>query len=135
MNHSVPPLEEKVERESAYSGQLRQDRASPLSYVQPHSYHERFQKERRDVLKFTPTAVMQKFPLQGNERLYGWTFRNSGTVHIRDDLYGEQKLETDLHECAHTADERETRYRTEERMKAMIAPEEKYRIKPKEYKV
>lgn len=133
MNHSVSPLEEKV---SAYAIQQQQERASPLSYVQPHSYLDRLRKERRDVLKFTPFAVMEKFPLQGNEGLYGWTFRNTGKVHLRDDLYGEKKLETDLHECAHTADERETRYRTTERMKAMRGEEEKksYRTEPPEYK-
>ncbi len=87
------------------------------------------------MLKFTPAAVMEKFPLQGNEGLYGWTFRNSGKVHLRDDLYGEKKMETDLHECAHTPDERETRYRTEERMRAMrVNEEEKYRTKPEEYR-
>lgn len=132
MNDSVSPLEEKV---SAYTLQHRPERASPLSYVQPHSYQERFHKERRDLLKLTPTTVMKKFPRQGNEGLYGWTFRNTGTVHIRDDLYGEQKLETDLHECAHTSDERETRYRTEERMQAMVGKKkEKYLIRPPEYK-
>jgi len=130
MNYPVP-LEEEVH--TAYQERIRQELASPLSYVRPHSYADCFHQERRDMHKFTPVAVMEKFPRQGNEGLYGWTFRNTGKVHLRDDLYGEKKMETDLHECAHTADERETRYRTEERMKAMLGEEEKYRMKPKEY--
>lgn len=136
MDNSVSPLEQETEtayQKSAYQTRHLQESALPTSYVQPHSYLERFRKERRDLLKFTPTAVMEKFPLQGNEGLYGWTFRNSGKVHLRDDLYGERKMETDLHECAHTADERETRYRTEERMKAMLGKKERYRTEPREY--
>ena len=96
---------------------------------------ERFEKERNDTLKFTPFATVQKFPRSGNEGLYGWTFRNKdGNVHIRDDLCGVKKIETDLHECGHTPDERETRYRTDEKMKPMFTEQQKYITGPKEYK-
>ena len=129
MDHSVPELEERVRervrkekirieyepRPDRYSLDHHQERTHPLSYVPPHTYAERFHKERRDILRFTPCATVKRFPREGHEGLYGWTFRNKdGSVNIREDLQGYTKLETDLHECEHTPDEQETRYRTEE---------------------
>ncbi|GEM_PF-7070630 len=118
----------------SYQRAHHHERLLPFSYVAPHSYKDRFQKDRSDTTRFTPFASMQKFAKQGNEGLYGWTFRNKdGHVHLRDDLSGYSKLETDLHECGHTPDERETRYRTEEKLRAMIPQEEKYKTKPPMY--
>lgn len=109
-----------------------------LDYASPFTYQERFEQERRDILKFIPTAVMNKFPVQGNEWLYGWTIRGTNQVNVRDDLYGLKKLETDIHECTHTPDEYETRRRTEWKMETLLGEERgggKYGRKRREYKI
>ena len=122
-------LEDKVQTATYQS-------SPSLSYISPHSYQERWEQERRDILKFVPWNTMEKFPLAGNESLYGWTHRHKdGKVHLRDDLQGLQKLETDLHECGHTPDEYETRRRTEWKMECMLPKEERYKTKPPVYKI
>ena len=132
MDGNVSDLESRLP-EKTYSD-IQQQRGTPISYSQPHSYDEMWRKERRDITKFTPNSHMQKFPLNGNEGLYGWTLKNKdGKVHIRDDLYGFRKLETDLHECGHTEWEYETRRRTDEKMKIMFPEVERYQTKPPEY--
>ena len=124
-------LEEAV---APYVQQLQQERQSPLSYVQPDSYLDRWWKERRDVLRFMPWTTVEKFPRQGNEGLYGFTFRD-GKVNWREDLHSERKLETDVHESGHTPDEQETRYRVEEKMRALFPTKKNYDFGPKEYRV
>lgn len=109
-----------------------------LDYASPFTYQERFEQERRDILKFIPATVMNKFPVQGYEWLYGWTIRGTNTVNVRDDLYGLKKLETDIHECTHTPDEYETRRRTEGKIEALLREEwgeGKYGRKRREYKM
>ena len=53
------------------------------------------------------------FPKSGNEGLYGFTYRHSGKIGLREDLDPREKLDTDIHESMHTPDEYETRKITE----------------------
>ncbi len=122
---------EKGEQEPTYNKKS----SNFLDYTHFSSYHDRFQQERRDILKFIPATTLHTFPVQGHEWLYGWTVRGTSTVNIRDDLSGLKRLETDIHESTHTPDEYETRRRTECRMEWLFPKEEKYRMKPKEYQV
>lgn len=131
-NLSRENLEEKVGAEQAPSYKKTNNF---LDYALPFSYQERFEQERRDILKFIPATVMNKFPVQGYEWLYGWTIRGTNQVNVRDDLYGLKKLETDIHECTHTPDEYETRRRTEGKMEALLPEEGKYGKKRKRYRV
>ncbi len=120
---------------SAYAQRIRQERMLPNTYVQPDSYLRRWEKERRDILKFTQATALRTFPLNGNRGLYGFTYRG-GNVWLREDLIQRQdkeKYTTDLHESGHTPDERETRYRTDEKLRWLFPEEEKYRTKPPEY--
>lgn len=128
-------LEERVESELSHEPGYQKLR-NFLDYALPFSYQERFEQARRDILRFIPSTTMNKFPVQGNEGLYGWTIRGTNQVNVRDDLQGRKKLETDIHECTHTPDEYETRRRTEWKVQALL-PEEggKYGKKLKEYKV
>ena len=118
----------------SYYHHQHQSRLLPGSYVLPHNYLSRWRAERRDVTKFLPFMTVQTFPRQGNESLYGFTPRNkTGTIYRREDLQGEKRLETDIHERTHRPDELETRYCTSLKMDWMFPREEKYRTKPKEY--
>ena len=112
--------------DTTYIQEQRDERGTPLSYVQPHSYDERFHKERRDTLKFMQFTTVQKFPRSGNEGLYGFTFRD-GKVNWRDDLHSFQKLKTDVHESIHTPNERETRYITDEILIPLFPHRKKYK--------
>ncbi len=121
---------------SIYLNHVRGQRLLPDSYVLPHDYLSRWRAERRDVTKFLPFMLVHTFPRQGNEGLYGYTLRNKpGTIHRREDLYGEHKVNTDIHERTHRPDELETRYCTDWKMEWMFPEEEKYRMKPKEYEM
>ncbi len=82
-------------------------------------------------LNSIPSKKVEHFPRSGNEGLYGFTFRHDGKVHIREDLIDYQKTKTDIHECIHTPDERETRYLVDEIMKVIFPEEEKYIKKKK----
>lgn len=119
-----------------YLDRVREQRLLPDSYVLPLDYLSRWKAERRDITKFLPFMLVHTFPRQGNERLYGFTLRNKpGTIHRREDLYGENKVNTDIHERTHRPDELETRYVTDWKMEWMFPKEEKYRTKPKEYEM
>lgn len=108
-------------------------------YVQPHAYAQRFERERRNLLKFIPFTHIRQFPRQGNEGLYGFTLPGSGTIHQREDLGSlwmgrwSKKEENEVHESIHTPDEYETRRLTEWIMESMFPEEEKYRTKPLNY--
>ena len=117
MENYVPP----------YLAQFRKERNNPLNYLPTDNYLERFRQSRRDPHRFTPATTLRTFPRQGNEGLYGFTFRLSGIVYRREDLTWFKKIETDLHESGHTNCEYETRRRTEERMKCLVQEEEKYK--------
>ncbi len=111
------------------------ERQFPNTYVQPDSYLERWEKERRDTLKFSRPTVLNTFPLSGNRGLYGFTFRD-GRVNLREDLIwrqDEEKYNTDFHESGHTPDELETRYWAELRTAELFPRDEKYRRR-REYK-
>lgn len=74
-------------------------------------YIENFRRQRKDFTNNVPSNRIEPFPKSGNEGLYGWTTRpNDGRVNIREDLFGLERLITDVHENIHTQDERETRY-------------------------
>ena len=133
-------LEEKIEqkieerRGSTLNTPPRYKKSSNfLDYALPFSYQERWEQARKDILKFITSTTMNKFPVQGNEGLYGWTIRGTNKVNIRDDLHSLQKLETDIHECTHTPDEYETRRRTEWKLQALLPEERKYGGKLREY--
>ncbi len=119
-------LEGKVEAESEPSYKKTNN---CLDYALPFTYQERFEQERRDILKFIPATVMNKFPVPGYEWLYGWTIRGTNKVNVREDLYGLKKLETDIHEGTHTPDEYETRRRTEAKIEAQFPEKKKYESK------
>ncbi|MBI2572551.1 hypothetical protein HYV86_01715 [Candidatus Woesearchaeota archaeon] len=118
-----------------YQQQQEQQRLLPTSYTQPHHESTRFEKERRDTLKFTAPAHVCHFPLEGNQGLYGFTYRGTSQVHLRDDLSDKLKIEVDLHECGHTPDEYETRRRTDLKLESMFPTQERYHTKPPEYRV
>lgn len=99
-----------------------------------HSLYLRlWQAEQRDPLKFLPSNTFRTFPRSGNEWLYGFTYRGTGIINVRDDLQGETLLETQIHESLHTSDEYETRRLTEWIMRLIPLEPEKYRTRPKEY--
>jgi len=102
------------------------------SYFSIDSYLDKFRADQKDLLKFLPFVGVTKFPLNGNRGLYGWTYRNSGEINIREDLEGEKKTEVMVHEAIHTPDEYETRRLTEWIMESMQMTENKYQ-KRKEY--
>ncbi len=103
---------------------------SKSRYTARLSYFHRFREERRDITRFLPATTLQTFPRQGNERLYGWTHRQKdGIIHVREDLQGEKRIETIIHESIHTPDEYETRRLTEWIMESMFPKEEKYKRK------
>ncbi|MBS3124094.1 hypothetical protein J4437_05685 [Candidatus Woesearchaeota archaeon] len=104
------------------------------NYSIQNDYLTRFRNEQKDLLKFIPLAHIDKFPKNGNEGLYGWTWRNkNGKVNLREDLTGTKKLEVDIHECCHTPDEYETRVLTAEIMKTILPEEKKYLRNWKDY--
>ena len=123
---------------SSYIQQQRDERMSPISWVQPHSDQERFEKERRDTLKFLPFTVLETFPKNGNEGLYAWTFKNKdGKIHVRQDLVDyqdERNLRSQVHEPRHRFDEYETREITEETLRPLFPIREKYKTKRGDYK-
>ncbi len=84
--------------------------------------------------RFLPATTMHTFPKQGNEGLYGWTHRQKdGMINVRENLHGEKRIETIIHESIHTPDEYETKRLTEWIMESMFPKEERYRTKPEEY--
>ncbi len=126
MNDKVPSIDYKVRYEPT--------RNQLTSYVPPDSYLERFKQERNDCTRTIPIQNIEKFPRSGNEGLYGWTYKNKdGKIRIREDLTWSKKIETDIHESAHTPDEYETRIITRLRMDCMFERRRKYSKEPKEY--
>lgn len=118
----------------SYQHQQERERLLPTSYTQPHHESTRVEKERRDTLKFTAPAHVCHFPHEGNQGLYGFTYRGTGQVHLREDLTDKFKMEVDLHECGHTPDEYETRRRTDMKLESMFPTFEKYRTQPPQYR-
>ncbi len=113
--------------------QLKGEQGEPVEerkriYSAHLSYLHRFREERRDITRFLPATTLQTFPRQGNEGLYGWTHRQKdGIINVREDLQGEKKIKTIIHESIHTPDEYETRRLTEWIMESMFPEEEKYK--------
>lgn len=107
---------------------------SQEDYPQNDSYLKKFQAEREDVTKFFPFVNIRTFSRSGNEGLYGWVFRNSGYINIREGLDEEKKEETIIHETIHTSDEYETRRITDWIMSIVFPKRKRYhKITPKKY--
>ncbi len=65
---------------------------------------------------------MHKFPVNMMGGILGFTYLGENFMGIRDDLYGPELHEVELHEAIHTSDEYETRVLT----KWMLDNETKY---------
>ncbi|MBI2146673.1 hypothetical protein HYU22_05010 [Candidatus Woesearchaeota archaeon] len=136
MNYSVPaPAPEHYisPREKPNPPSDQESTILP-KYVLSHSYHDRFQQERRDLSKFFPFRLVETFPRQGNERLLGYTYRLDGKIHKQEGMSAEKDLLTTIHETIHTECEYETRVLAEWILNSMFPAEEKYRMRPPEYK-
>ena len=120
-------------RENSYENKSEK-RQQTKTHFPVDSYLDRFRADQKDLLKFLPFVGVSKFPLNGNRGLYGWTYRNSGKINVREDLEGEKKTEVLVHEAIHTPDEYETRRLTEWIIESMQRTENKYQ-KRKEYLV
>lgn len=96
----------------------------------PENYLERFRKIRElSFLNNLPWKKIETFPKSGNEGLYGWTYLQDTKIHLREDLIGEKKIETEIHESIHTNDERETRYLTAWIMEILFSQQENKKYK------
>jgi hypothetical protein len=95
------------------------------------AYLVRFREQQaQSCLNTVPLTQIEWFPKSGNEGLYGYTYRLSGKIAMREDLrFDEQeKTDTDIHESAHTPDEYETRRITALRMSLLKPENDKYRV-------
>ena len=129
MNYNVP-----LDKTIFYTFKYQQDKGTPLSYIPSDSYLQRFLQTRNDPTRVIPHQGMKKFAKNGNEGLYGWTYKaKDGAIRIREDLIDLKKLETDIHECIHTPDEYETRVLTHWILSSMFKVRERYKTRPKEY--
>ena len=76
------------------------------AYKKSESYLEKFRREADlSFLNTHPLTKIEWFPRSGNEGLYGFTYRHSGKIGLREDLNPKEKLDTDIHESIHTPDE------------------------------
>lgn len=99
-------------------------------------YLERFRRQAREAfLMAIPLTGVKWFPRSGNEGLYGYTYRQSGKIAMREDLKGnlEEKADTDIHESIHTSDEYETRRITEWILGFLDGTKKKYKGLSREY--
>ncbi len=122
MEENVSELEETLQKEKPKHGSfpyLLQTISYPISLPYPllpqnQEYLKKCQEQRNDPSFFLPIPIINRFPRNGNEGLYGWTIRGSGIINQRDDLH----LSGDwwrnyVHEAIHTDDEYETKRLTE----------------------
>ena len=104
-------------------------------FIEKDNYLEKFRADNKDLSRFLPFVTINKFSFSGNEFLYGWTYRTSAVINIRDDLQGEKRTEVEIHEAIHTSDEYETRRITEWIMQSLPKMEDKYLTKPPRYQI
>lgn len=85
-------------------------------------YIKKLEKKRNDFTMRAPFKVVHKFPVNLMGGVLGFTYLGENFMGIRDDLYGPELHEVELHEAIHTPDEYETRVLT----KWMLDNETKY---------
>ncbi len=123
-----------IDAETSYVQHHRQERLLPNTYVLPHRYEDRRIIERRDLQRFIPSKVVEKFPRNGNEGLYGYTFLGDIKIRKQEGLDSYADLLTDIHESTHTEWEYQTRIWSEMIMASLFPEQERYHTKPKEYR-
>lgn len=106
--------------------QTYQKMISVLAVSSAQTYQEQRKLQKNDPLLFVPARVRKSFPKNGNEGLYGFTYRNTGIIYVRNDLSSEFNLEVDVHESIHTNNEYETRRLTEDIMKELFPKKKPY---------
>ncbi len=109
------------------------DQSETADEIVKDLYLEKSREARRDLTRFFPWKDIEHFPKNGNEGLYGFTYRIDGKIHLREDLEGEQKARTQIHESIHTPDEYETRVLTEWIMGHVFPEEPRYKTQPPKY--
>jgi len=129
MYQNVPEKVSQLEHFVDYTPPKREE--PPLK----DNYLEKFRADNKDLSRFLPFVTINKFSFSGNEFLYGWTYRTSAVINIRDDLQGEKRTEVEIHEAIHTSDEYETRRITEWIMQSLPKMEDKYLTKPPRYQI
>lgn len=109
-----------------------QKKLSP-EYNLNHSYLQHFRQDCQDPTRLLPATSQRSFPRNGFEWLCGFTYRGTGIINIREDLQGEQRMETQIHESIHTPDEYETRRLTEWIMSVLPPEMHNYKTNPPAY--